>query len=366
MEDFVTVSVKNTAPYDVLIRSNFSSLSERMSALFDEKCRLCIIADKNVSKLYGEDVISELKKIYENVDMIELELGEANKSLDTVSKCYSYMLEKKYSRKDAVVALGGGICGDLAGFVSATYMRGIGFVQIPTTLLSMVDSSSGGKTGVNFDDYKNMVGAFKMPALVYINTTVLNSLPDREYASGMAEVLKSGLIKDGLFYEWLINNFTQINERDTEYVSEMLYKCINIKRLYVEKDPYEKNERAILNFGHTIGHALEKYTDFEYSHGECVALGSVAAAYISFKKEYLSAEEYYEIRDMFVPFELPISLENIDIDKVVEYTRSDKKNSSGNLRFILLKKIGKGIISEDVTEDDIREAVRQINFDPND
>lgn len=366
MEDFITVSVKNTAPYDVLIRNDFSSLSEKMSSLFDYKCRLCIIADKNVSKLYGEDVISELKKIYENVDMIELELGEVNKSLDTVSKCYSYMLEKKYSRKDAVVALGGGICGDLAGFVSATYMRGIGFVQIPTTLLSMVDSSSGGKTGVNFDDYKNMIGAFKMPALVYINTSVLSSLPNREYASGMAEVLKAGLIKDGLFYEWLINNFIQINDREKEYVSEMLYKCINIKRLYVEKDPYEKNERAILNLGHTIGHALEKYTEFRYSHGECVALGCVAAAYISFKKEYLSAEEYYEIRDMFVPFDLPISLENIDIEKVVEYTKSDKKNSSGNLRFILLKKIGKGIISEDVTEDDIREAVRQINFDPND
>lgn len=366
MEDFITVSVKNTAPYDVLIRNDFSSLSEKMSVLFDDKCRLCIIADKNVSKLYGEDVISELKKIYENVDMIELELGEVNKSLDTVSKCYSFMLDKKYGRRDAVLALGGGISGDLAGFVSATYMRGIGFVQIPTTLLSMVDSSSGGKTGVNFDDYKNMIGAFKMPALVYINTSVLSSLPDREYASGMAEVLKAGLIKDGLFYEWLINNFIQINDREKEYVSEMLYKCINIKRLYVEKDPYEKNERAILNLGHTIGHALEKYTDFRYSHGECVALGCVAAAYISFKKEYLSAEEYYEIRDMFVPFNLPISLENIDIEKVVEYTKSDKKNSSGNIRFILLKKIGKGIISEDVTEEDIREAVRQINFDPND
>ena len=136
--------------------------------------------------------------------------------------------------------------------------------------------------------------------------------------------------------------------------------------MFVEKDPFEKNERAILNFGHTIGHALEKFTNFEYSHGQCVALGSVAAAYISWKKEYLSAEEYYEIRDMFVPFDLPISLQDIDIDKVLEYTRSDKKNNEGRIRFILLKKIGKGIISDDVTEEEIKEAVRQINFDPND
>lgn len=366
MENTVTVSIKNTKPYDILIRNDFTELSKKMSSLFGQGIKVCIIADENVSKIYSEEIIAELKKYFSNVDLISLELGETNKTLDTVSKCYSFMIERKYNRKDCIAALGGGICGDISGFVAATYMRGIDFVQIPTTLLSMVDSSSGGKTGVNFDDYKNMVGAFKMPVMVYINTNTLNSLDDREYASGMAEVLKSGLIRDGIFYEWLINNFQEINERKADHVGEMLYKCINIKRLYVEKDPYESGERAILNFGHTIGHALEKYTDFRYSHGECVALGSVAAAYISWKKEYLSAEEYYEIRDMFVPFDLPISLKDIDVDKVIEYTRSDKKNTAGNLKFILLKKIGKGIISEDVTEDEIREAIGQINFDPND
>ena len=366
MENTVTVNVKNTAPYDILIRNDYNDLNAVLSGLFSPECRLCVIADKNVSKIYGKTVLSELSKVFKNTDLLELELGEANKSLETVSKCYSFLLKNKYSRKDVILALGGGICGDVAGFVASSYMRGIGFVQLPTTLLSMVDSSSGGKTGVNFEEYKNMIGAFKMPQLVYINTSVLNTLPDREYASGMAEVLKSGLIRDGLFYEWLINNFMEINEREVEYVTEMLYKCINIKRLYVEKDPYEKNERAILNFGHTIGHALEKYSDFKYSHGECVALGSVAAAYISWKKGNLTSEEYYEIRDMFVPFNLPISIQDIDVDRVIEYTRSDKKNTSGSIRFILLKKIGKGIISEDVTEEEMREAIGQINFDPND
>ncbi|MCR5421839.1 MAG: 3-dehydroquinate synthase [Lachnospiraceae bacterium] len=367
MENIINVNVKNNKPYDVVIRNDFTELNSFIINLYpSKKTKLCIIADKNVSDIYGEGIIKILREFYDHVDCIPLVLGEVNKSLETVSKCYSFMIEKKYNRKDAVLALGGGICGDIAGFVAASYMRGIGFIQIPTTLLSMVDSSSGGKTGVNFDDYKNMIGAFKMPGLVYINTETLNTLSDREYSSGMAEVLKAGLIKDGNFYEWLISNFTFINDRDPEYVSEMISKSVNIKRLYVEKDPYEQNERAILNLGHTAGHALEKYTDFKYSHGECVALGCIVAAYISWKKEYLSMEEFYEIRDMFVPFSLPISLENIDVDKIISYMRSDKKNTQDNIRYILLKKIGKGIISEDVTENEISKALEAINYNPGD
>lgn len=362
MESTITVNVKNNAPYDVIITDDFKGLSDRLLSLYEKNRKLCIIADKKVYDIYGEELKKELKKNFETVDGIALELGEENKSLATVSDCYSFMTGHRYDRKDAVIALGGGICGDVAGFVAATYMRGIGFVQIPTTLLSMVDSSSGGKTGVNFENYKNMIGAFKMPQLVYVNISVLKTLDAREYASGMAEVLKAGLIRDGAFYEWLINNFPYINDRETEYVSEMIEKSVNIKRFYVEKDPLELNERAILNFGHTTGHALEKYTDFKYNHGECVALGSVVAAFISYKKGYLSADEYYEIRDMFVPFDLPITLEDIDIERVVEYMKSDKKNSSGRLRFILLKKIGKGIISEDVTYDDVKEAIEEIDF----
>ena len=362
MDRVITVNVKNNAPYDIVIGDDFRGLNDRLSALYGSGRRLCIIADKNVYDIYGDELKCLLKKDHETVDSISLELGECNKTLDTVSECYSFLVEHRYDRGDAVIALGGGICGDIAGFVAASYMRGIGFIQIPTTLLSMVDSSSGGKTGVNFRDYKNMIGAFKMPRLVYINTATLKTLSEREYASGMAEVLKAGLIRDGAFYEWLINNFPEINERDPEYVSEMIEKSVNIKKSYVEKDPFEQNERAILNFGHTTGHALEKYTGFEYNHGECVALGSVTAAFISYKKGYLSPEEYYEIRDMFVPFGLPISLEDIDIDRVVEYMKSDKKSSSGHLRFILLKKIGRGVISEDVTFDDVRDALEEINY----
>ncbi|MCR4807879.1 MAG: 3-dehydroquinate synthase [Lachnospiraceae bacterium] len=366
VNNVITVSVRGNDPYDVVIESDFAGLGKRLLELFGAERKLCVIADKNVSEIYGDELVALLKNDHKDVDIISLELGETHKTIETAQKCYSFMIERKYGRKDVVIALGGGICGDLAGFVAATYMRGIAFVQVPTTLLSMVDSSSGGKTGVNFEDYKNMIGAFKMPSLVYINTSTLKTLNDREYASGMAEILKAGLIRDGIFYEWLINNFMEINDREDEYVREMIAKSVNIKKMYVEKDPFEQGERAILNLGHTVGHALEKYTDFKYSHGECVALGTVAAAYLSYKRDCLTMEEYYEIRDMFVPFSLPISLENIDIDRVLEYMRSDKKNVSGKIRFILLKKIGKGIICEEVTDDELREAIGQINFDPND
>ncbi len=365
MQNRVTVNIKGIKKYDIAINNDFSHLADELGALFDKKSRICVISDSNVAKLYIDAVMDEIRKSFD-AEYISIELGEDNKNIETVRSCYDFLLEHKFTRKDVVLALGGGICGDVAGFVASTFMRGMSFVQVPTTLLSMVDSSSGGKTGVNFNEYKNMIGAFKMPDLVYINTDTLNTLPGKEYASGMAEVLKAGLIRDASFYEWLINSFYEINEKDPEALEYMIAGAINIKRLYVENDPYELGERAILNFGHTVGHALEKYTAFKYSHGECVALGSVVAAYISYKKGYLSTEEYYEIRDMFVPFDLPISLENIDRDRVTEFTRSDKKNSSGTTRFILLKKIGKGIISEDVTEDEIREALGQIDYDPND
>ena len=362
MDNLIEINPKGADPYNILIRDSWNDLGVAMASVFKPECRICVISDINVSKLYGDELVSVLSKIFKQVDLIELKLGEINKSLETVSECYSRLIALKYGRNDVIVALGGGICGDIAGFVASSYMRGIGFVQVPTTLLSMVDSSSGGKTGVNFEDFKNMIGAFKMPRLVYIKTSVLKTLPEKEYSSGMAEVLKAGLIKDGSFYEWLINSFQQINEHEDEFVSEMIARSIAVKKFYVEKDPYEKNERAILNFGHTVGHALEKYTDFKYSHGECVALGSVAAAYISWKKDYLTMEEFYEIRDMFVPFGLPISLPDINIDRIIEYMRSDKKNTSDGFKFILLKKIGKGMISTDVTEQEIREAIDQINY----
>ena len=272
------------------------------------------------------------------------------------------MIENHFDRHDLVVALGGGVVGDMAGFASATYLRGIDFIQIPTTLLAQADSSIGGKTGVDFDEYKNMVGAFHMPRLVYMNISTLNSLSDRQYASGFAEVMKHGLIKDASFYSWLIENMYEIEDKDTDVVLEMVKRSCEIKKSVVEKDPTEKGDRALLNFGHTLGHAIEKAKGFTLTHGECVALGCVAAAFISWKKELIAMEEYYEIRDMFVPFNLPISVEDLEPSEVIKLTKSDKKADGDKIKFILLKKIGKAFIDTTVTEEEMNAALNEIIY----
>lgn len=201
-----------------------------------------------------------------------------------------------------------------------------------------------------------------MPLMVYMNIKVLDTLPDREFASGMAEVLKTAMIKDEMFYEWLISSFHEIGDHDPDILSEMIYRTCMIKKSVVEKDPTEQGERAILNFGHTLGHALEKHLHFSMTHGECVALGCIAAAYISWKKELLSMEEYYEIRDMFVPFGLPISIEHIQPDEIIRLTSSDKKIEDGILKFICLKKIGKAVIRTDITSENMLDGINEIYY----
>lgn len=219
---------------------------------------------------------------------------------------------------------------------------------------------------MDFDGYKNMVGAFYMPRLVYMNVSSLKTLEERQFFSGFAEIMKHGLIKDHIFYEWLLDNIYEICERDPEVLEEMVIRSSSIKKMVVEKDPAEKGDRALLNFGHTIGHAIEKAKNFELYHGECVALGCVAAAYISWKHGLLSMDEYYEIRDMFVPFNLPISIDCIEPEEIVRLTRSDKKMEAGTIKFILLRKVGKAVIDRTVTEEDILNAVREIYFSEED
>jgi 3-dehydroquinate synthase len=207
-----------------------------------------------------------------------------------------------------------------------------------------------------------MVGAFYMPRLVYINTQTLGTLDERQYYSGFAEVMKHGLIKDQNYYTWLIENMYEICDKDTDVINEMVQRSLLVKKAVVEKDPTEKGERALLNFGHTIGHAIEKQMDFKMMHGECVALGCVAAAFISWKRQLISMEEYYEIRDMFVPFNLPISIEGIDKEAVLELTKSDKKADSDRIKFVLLKKIGKAFIDDTVTREEMSAALDEIIY----
>lgn len=366
MENRLSISYQKKPCYDIVFEQSFDKLPQELEALECANKRICIITDSNVEKLYADTIRNLLENICKKVVVFSFEAGEPQKTLDTVKAAYTFLIEEGFDRKDMLLALGGGVVGDLTGYTAATYLRGIDFVQIPTTLLAQVDSSIGGKTGVDFDQYKNMVGAFHMPRLVYTNVSTLKDLDDRQYFSGMAEVLKHGLIRDAIFYEWLISNMYEISERDTETLLEMLYRSCNIKKLVVEKDPTEQGDRALLNFGHTIGHAIEKAKNFTLYHGECVALGCVAAAFISWKHELLTMEEYYEIRDMFVPFELPISIDNIQPEEIVKLTKSDKKMEAGKIKFVLLKKVGKAVIDKTVTDEELLAAVNEIYFSEED
>lgn len=362
MSEVLNVQYNNEPCYDIVLDDSFEGLAERISGLGFSGRKIAILTDTNVEKLYAEQIKECLETVSLATIVYAIPAGEENKNLSEIEKIYQVLIDNHFDRHDLIVALGGGVVGDMAGYTAATYLRGIAFIQIPTTLLAQTDSSIGGKTGVDFKGYKNMVGAFYMPKLVYMNVSVLNSLPGEQFASGFAEVMKHGLIKDADFYMWLIDNMYEIEEKDPETLMSMIKKSCSIKRAVVEKDPTEKGDRALLNFGHTIGHAIEKYKNFTFFHGECVALGCVAAAFISWKRQMLSMEEYYEIRDMFVPFGLPISVTDIDAEKVIELMHSDKKADGNTIKFILLKKVGKAVIDSSVTDDEVREALKEITW----
>ncbi len=360
MADILNVKYNNSPCYDIVFESSFDSLGEQIEKIGFAGRKIAIITDTNVEKLYADAVKEALKDMASTLIIYAIPAGEENKNLNEINKIYAVLIENRFDRHDLIVALGGGVVGDMAGFAAATYLRGIAFVQIPTTLLSQTDSSVGGKTGVDYNGYKNMIGAFHMPSLVYINISVLNTLDGRQFASGFAEVMKYGLIKDSDFYMWLIDSMYEIEEKDPETLIYMIKKSCDIKRIIVEKDPTEKGDRALLNFGHTIGHAVEKHKNFELFHGECVALGCIAAAYISWKREMLTMEEYYEIRDMFVPFGLPISVTDIDKEEIVKLIHSDKKSDAGDIKFVLLKRVGKATLDRTVTDDEVRAALDEI------
>ena len=276
-ENRLIVHVNSEPIYDIVLTETFEGLSKELIALGCEKKKLCIVTDSNVAPLYLDEIRNLVQGCCRQVTTYIIPAGEENKNLDTVRGVYEHLIQYKYDRKDYLIALGGGVVGDLCGFTAATYLRGIGFIQIPTTLLSQVDSSIGGKTGVDFDAYKNMVGAFHMPKLVYTNVSVLKTLPFEQYSNGMGEVIKHGLIRDKEYYEWILDNKEAILKRDPQICRTLVYGSNLIKREVVEIDPTEQNERATLNFGHTLGHAVEKLMNLSILHGHCVALGALAA-----------------------------------------------------------------------------------------
>jgi len=355
--------------YDITIGHDFQGISKVCRFLGTDTKRVCIVTDSNVARCHMESLLEILKDECRTVETFTIPAGEENKQLSNIMKLYAHLIEAKFDRSDMLFALGGGVVGDMTGFAAATFLRGISFVQVPTSLLAMVDSSIGGKTGVDFDSYKNMVGAFHQPKAVYMNLQTLDTLPEREFYSGFGEIIKHGLIKDAAYYRWIRENAENILKKQPQALEELIYQSNEVKRHVVEQDPEEKGERALLNFGHTVGHSIEKFFNFQLLHGECVALGMVAAGEISEKRGLITKQEQREMEQLLAYYHLPIGIKpdtqksfqysygGLDIDKVLEYMKNDKKMISGKLKFILLDGIGDAVIDKTVTDGEIKDAL---------
>jgi 3-dehydroquinate synthase len=360
MDQRLIVNYEGKPAYQIILEPDFNKLPEAISAIPVENRKLMIITDSNVAKYHLDSLKNALSKITQTVETMIIPAGEGSKNLDTVSLCYEKLIQSGFDRNDVLVALGGGVIGDLTGFVAATYLRGVRFIQIPTSLLAMVDSSVGGKTGVDFKAYKNMVGAFHQPKLVYMNLSTLSTLPDAEYYSGMGEIIKHGLIKDKSYYEWLKEQSELIKARNYETLREMIYRSCQIKRDVVERDPKEQGERALLNYGHTIGHSVEKLKDLTLLHGQCVCIGMAAASLISLNRGYIAESEYYDILGTITCFQQSIKVKGLTAEDVYEVTKLDKKMDSDKIKFILLKEIGNAFIDPTITKDEMLTAILTI------
>ncbi|MDQ6630129.1 MAG: 3-dehydroquinate synthase [Verrucomicrobiota bacterium] len=330
--------------YEILIGHNlFSRLGQecKKRKLGDSGA---IISDANVAPLYAKKISTVLQQSgFENF-LIQVPAGETSKSLKTVQFCYDQLAKNRLERKSFVIALGGGVIGDLVGFVAATYLRGISFVQIPTTLLAQVDSSVGGKVGVNLRAGKNLVGSFYQPKIVLCDLATLKTLPEREFRAGLAEVIKYGIIYDEIFFKKLEKDLPQILQRDETILGEIIGRCCEIKADIVSQDETESGLRAILNFGHTIGHAIENSFGYrKFLHGEAISIGQIAAAKISHEMRGLSESGVERIQTLFSRAGLPtkIKLDSTQRRKFFAAMKLDKKVSAGEIRFVLAEKIGR-------------------------
>jgi 3-dehydroquinate synthase len=319
----------------------------------------CVIADDRVAELYGAGLLQTLAGAGLQAELLVFSRGEASKTLLTIADLAGQLARKGFGRKDGLIALGGGVTGDITGFLAASYMRGIPFVQIPTSLLAQVDSSVGGKTGVDIPEGKNLIGAFYQPRAVYIDMRVLSTLPREELLSGIAEVIKYGVIRNQEFLHFLDDHRQKILNLDPEIIGKMIQTCCTIKAEIVAADEREADLRRILNFGHTIGHAVEAASDFSILHGNAVAIGMVAAARIAVAKGLLSGDEAEWIRSIIrnfgLPTEVPAALNRAAIKS---FLLTDKKTVSGRVFFVLPTSIDRIIITDEVTDRQIDDVLR--------
>ena len=311
--------------------------------------KLVIITDPTVNRLYGDALNQSLAKEDFNVTTLLVPEGEEQKSLETAGRLYHELTNCYAERTTPILALGGGVIGDLAGFVAATYLRGVPLVQIPTTLLAQVDSSIGGKVAVDHGQLKNKVGAFYQPGSVVADTDTLRTLPAEELANGLAEVIKSAAIQNNKFFTFLEKNLDRIKSLDTGALEEIVFQSVKIKAEIVEKDERDSGLRSLLNYGHTIGHAIESVSDFKVEHGRAIAIGMLAAARISNKMGILDENGLVRLKSVIEKADLPTEMPNLKVEEIIQVMKHDKKVLKDRVRFVLLKSIGDAFITDEVS-----------------
>lgn len=339
--------------YDIEIGTSLEKTGERLKGLgFGRK--MALVTNPTVKKLYGRRVVDSLKAAGFMVMSIEVPDGEQYKNLDWANAVYTALLTNYFDRTSALVALGGGVIGDLTGFAAATFMRGVPFVQVPTTLLAMVDSSVGGKTGVNHPMAKNMIGAFHQPRKVLMDLSVLASLPKEEFLSGMAEVIKYGVIRDAAFFEYLDKNREKILALDPDSLEHVIRRSCEIKAEVVSRDEREGGLRAILNYGHTVGHAIEKAENYTMRHGHAVAIGMVYASRLAYKTGLCDASVPGRVEKLITSYGLPADFTALSrrpsVAELMGTMQIDKKAEGGKVKFVLPKKIGEVVITKEWDE----------------
>jgi len=338
----ISVSVGENK-YPILIENGLlDQLGEEVKKIYKGK-KIVIITDQSVFDHYGKKVVNQLTGEGFTTKIVVLPPGESTKSFDNLENIYNELLQFKLTRSNLIIALGGGVIGDIAGFVAATFLRGVSFIQIPTSLLAQVDSSVGGKVGVNLSQGKNLVGAFYQPVAVFIDPKVLDTLTDKFFKDGMAEVIKYGCIKD----KALFNLLKGLSSRQEVmmHIEKIIYNCCMIKKTVVEQDEKDQGERLLLNFGHTLGHAIEKYYNYtKTTHGEAVAIGMYHTTLRSEQMGMTKSGTAKDIKEILIRYGLPYELNIKDRHKLIDAIGLDKKNAGDILKEILLTDIGESII----------------------
>jgi len=344
--------------YDILIRDGLLGRLPELLRPLKLGRRCAILTDATVGPRYAAAVRDALNAAGWSASVHTVPVGESSKSLAIAGKLFEELAEARLNRRSFVLALGGGVVGDLAGFIAATFLRGVDFVQVPTTLLAMVDSSVGGKVAINLPQGKNLVGAFYQPRIVVADTATLASLPEREFRAGVAEVIKYGVIHDAALFADLERELPALMAKDAAVLARVIARCCEIKADVVSKDERESGLREILNFGHTVGHAIEAVTEYgRYLHGEAIAIGMLAAAQLSQKHGDLGAADVARIESLLRRAGFDLNPPAVPFDQLLDAMRSDKKARDGGLRFVLARRIGEVFSSDAVSESNIKEVL---------